>query len=416
MIFNPRILRAMGKALIYAGLICIVLGIILALTGVPVEAAAPLSAQVDTTYVYRHVLEDDDFLIVSRYYLIPADQVMLDSFSGITVDANGDATDMVVTNRHTYADTTDLTVTINAGDVTACCRPLADLQTIQCTDIPSGTLAAGTYTAEIEYLGGWDAYSGNAVLYQLIDHDAAVDSQRTLPSTGYGVVALYKAAGHGITWADVDIAAKVVPSPSLWVDGISYSQAPTFRATADQTATATQLDTDFRELLRLIEQGDATVAASDYVTNDGITSAGRAVLEAAFSPVGVVIPDSFMPASNNPFHGFTPEPTSFVGAMDAATEAEGIVEAWKYHDSGIGRWTFGAIVIGISAIATAVGMLVFTARLTGAPSWPLALIAVQFIFTMGWLIGAVSWQWAGISAVLLLTPGLIWLVKDKVFA
>lgn len=155
-----------------------------------VLAAAPLPVQLDDTIAFRHLLEDHDFLVLSRYRLQPSEETATDTFTSVTVDAGDDADPMVLTNRHNRTDTTSMTVQEDSGptDITSTCTLGADRVTVTC--INTG-LGAGTFNFTITYLNGWDSYSGSDVIYRLLDQTSTLVAERTVPSTGFALVGLY---------------------------------------------------------------------------------------------------------------------------------------------------------------------------------------------------------------------------------
>ena len=408
---NARKIRKLGLAALLFGLLCAA-----AWAPSSAHAADPLSVGVDgTTYAYQDVIEDGDFLVITRYSLVPDQFALQDAYASVDVDADGDADIMALTNRHYYTDTTSMLVEINDTDVTDYCRIGSDGVTITCTDIPSGTVAAGTYDAEVDYVGGWGAYDGSAVFYQLYDDEADLKAQKTLPATGYGMIGLYQAAGHGMTWSDADIRVDLVPSPTLWLTGETESSSPLFCGVCTTTAaTKAQLETDVRQMLQALEADNPAIAPGDYVTNVGFTDAAYELLQSAWLPITTLLDTAFASRGANPFEAVTPGPTSWVATKEAEAGAEGIAGAWDNLAPGLGGDVMGGILFAILGGAGAIGILVVTHRVTGEAAWPLALASTWFVFSLGALVDAVPWQWAGFAAIFLITPGLIWIVREKV--
>jgi len=173
--------------------IALLLAVAAALLAGLVSAAAPIGVQIDQTLAFRHLLESHDLLVLTRYRLLPASQTATDTFSSITVDGSGDVVDCCrLTNRHTYTDTTSMSVVEDAGPttITSFCTLGADQQQVTCL----GTgLGAGAHDFTITYKAGWDAYAGTDALYQLVNQSAVVVTQRTVQDTGYALVGLYVA-------------------------------------------------------------------------------------------------------------------------------------------------------------------------------------------------------------------------------
>lgn len=383
----------------------IVLSVALALAGVlgTLWAAAPLAVGLLDVQIYRHVLETGDWLVLGRYELIPTTPSNLNLSDGVTADVTSGDFDQPVTltNRVVSTSVADFTVTVDAdsSDITSTCTLQTDSSSIDCT---TTGLADGSHALTVAYRGGWTAYGGTDAFYRLVDGSTVVD-QRTLPATGYRLVALYLDAAavtaNSLTWADAGITVQLRASPVLWDVPDTDSVTPTWNATADLDATVNTLTTGLRNMLRALEVADPDISTGDYVTPTGIPDAGLTVAQDAFASFPRAIPEAFLSTAFIAFEDRdATETPAFVTTIETAAGASTIGTNWTDVGNlfgGISGGAAGTIVFSIIALIVGiVGLVRFQ-----APA--ITVFAVWVVFTLGWLLGAMADVWVFMPAALL---------------
>ncbi len=464
-IFNPKRI-----------ILLFVIALIFLLGRTIVFAAVPLPVVLEETFAYRNVLERHDFLALSRYRLAiePDPRAASDTFTGFAVDGSGNVQDMVLVNRHSQGDTTNMVVTEDGGPttITGFCTLAGDRRTVSC----DGTgLGAGTFTFTITYEDGWNAYSTDAVIYSYTSN--SVTMERAVPSISYALVGLYQSTvtitdnftGNGVTTDFVltgvpfytdetgfvvtvggvaqtpvtdfthddangeidftsppaDTLAIVVQypetgdlqwgsgtatlegNPTFWSVPSSTTQAPTLRATSTVAATATQLTTDLRSMLRDLENFDPDIADGTYVVAQGITDVGQLLAVQAFSGITQAIPDAFI--SGLEFYQpdlSTPE-SGYIAGVVATAQAEEVYLAFVNLGDEFG--TTGTVAALVIFLGLFVVMVAVSVRfLPSSAVWPAVLVGMISLMFVGVFIGMVPPLWLFLGVGLLFAAGALW--------
>ena len=136
---------------------------------IPSYAAAPLSVQLYQPEIFRHVLEDNDWLIVARAYLVTTSQPGFDDSFSVVV-SGGDFEDTIqlvdrVVETGTNSRTGDWAVVANTTDITTSCELFDDLVTIDC--VTTG-LGDATYSVVVTYRSGWSGYKPSDITFSLL--------------------------------------------------------------------------------------------------------------------------------------------------------------------------------------------------------------------------------------------------------
>ncbi len=367
------------------------------------EAADPLDVVLQEAQAYRHVLETGDWLVLGRLYLTPDSSTgNTDSFSVSTT--GGDFDDPVVVSNK-VVETTDADFIVTETGVptvlTSFCTLGQDDQTIDC----EGTgLANNTYTVEVEYRMGWDAYSETDVFVRLTDTGTPVAETRS-PAGTYTLTGLYLTASDvstlALTWGDANILLNALGSPNLWDTPADVDAVIDWNATADMDATETTLQADLLAYLTALELDDPAVSSGDYVTPNGITTTGAVVAARAFSRIQDVVPNAFLSFEVNQFPDAVSTPTASVvvdiEAAVASTTVFALVQ--DIHPAAGGFFTFLASVI----LAGGLWM--------GTKSLPVAGGGWFVAITGGWLLFAIPFQLVFIPAAAIVAIAFVWVAK-----
>ena len=369
------------------------------------QAADPLPLQLEDAQAFRHVLETGDWLILGRLTMAPDSSTgNTDSFS---VATTGGAFDdpIVLTNRVIHTPGTDYTVTETGvpTDLTSFCTLGQDDTTISC----AGTgLADASYTIEVEYRMGWDAYQSSEVFVRLVEADpATILAERSSPNGTYTLAGLYLTSSDvatlGITWGDSDILLNALASPNLWDTPADVAAVIMWDSSADADATETALTAELQQYLVELEQADPAVSSGYYVTPAGITLAGAVVATRAFSLIQTAVPRAFVSYEVNPF------PTA------VATAAKSLVDGIESDISASAAYVnFQAIHPAFGGLFTFVVSVIVAAGLwMSTKSMPVAGGGWWVVITAGWLLFALPFQLVFIILALLLAAGFMWIGK-----
>src|SRR3972149_3615069 len=159
------------------------------------QAAAPLNLILHNGVIFRHVLELNDRLVLTRLSLIPASQTAFADTFTVSV-AGGDFDDPVtLVNRVnvTGAFATDVVVVAGSTTITSSCQLLQDEQTVNC--LATG-LSDASYSVTVTYRSGWSAYSAQDVFIRKLS-GATIVAERAGARVGCGLVGLYLTASGG---------------------------------------------------------------------------------------------------------------------------------------------------------------------------------------------------------------------------
>jgi hypothetical protein len=302
----------------------VVLGGLLALLAVmPVYAASPLTFQVATPQMFRHVLELDDWLLLTPVYLIPTTQAgFVDS--PFAVNTTGGALDdpIVLTNRVvvTGAASDFAVVADGTTTITSSCTLAGDGQTMDC----AGTgLGNGAHTLAVTYRSGWNAYDEDSVLFQLRDV-AAVKATGTSGMGGCGLVGIYltkaQVTASLMAWAGGTVNLRAIASPTLWATPYSITKTVfTWHSDLTMAATQTTLAASLTTMLRNIESNSSCdVDKGTYVATTGITPAGAVIALEGFSQIVNAVPNAFQQSLQYPQTAVTPQAFSQAANIDTA--------------------------------------------------------------------------------------------------
>ncbi len=365
------------------------------------EAADALTFRLEQAEAFRHVLEDGDWLILARLYLVPAEQTQLtDTFTVSTT--GGDFDDPVTLTNSIYVTSgTDFVVEADSTDITTACGLGQDLKTINCT---TTGLADNSYTVVVEYRSGWNAYSGRDVFVRL-DDTGTVLVERTAADVGYALVGVYMNAADvtalAVTWGDVNITLQALGTPNEWTTPHTVTATITWQATADQDATEVTLTAQLLNMLATIEQDDAAVGSGDYIQPAGITDAGLQLSIDAFSLIRSAVPEAFLTANISPFPTAVSTPNaSAVEAIDTATEATSLYSDFQDLHPMAGLLTTLLVSIGVG------GLFFVKTRSSalGALTWWVAMMG-------GWLLFAIPFPLVFIPAAAIIAALFGWLAR-----
>ncbi len=387
----------------------LVLGVAVLFAG-QASAAAPLGLELRQVEIFRHVLDDDDWLVLARFHLVPTSAITFsDSFASVSVTSEAFDDPVTLTNRVIETTGADYTVTADSTDITSYCALEDDLMTIDC----AGTgLGDDTYSVVIDYRSGWLAYSGSDALVRLWDDSTLIDEEGT-PDTGFMMVGAYLSANDvtdaGISWEGANISLEASASPVLWASPSSQTVTSiTWHGTATQAETEVDLTITVRDMLRRLEVSDPDIDTADYVAVNGITEPGAVIATNAWPLIPLAIPESFLTTSFNPFGDYEAADTSLVDTIETDIASTDVAGAWTSLGNllgGISGHAAGGLVFSILAIVVA-GVIV-----TKVESPGIALIAAWSIIMTGWLLGALPAFWVFLPAGLIGGYGLLRLSK-----
>ena len=369
------------------------------------QAADPLTLQITDAQVFRHVLETDDWLVLGRLYKAPDSSTgNTDSFT-VTTTSGAFDDPIVLTNRVIHTPGTDYTVTETGvpTDLTSFCTLGQDDTTISC----AGTgLADASYTIEVEYRMGWDAYQSSEVFVRLVEADpATILAERSSPNGTYTLAGLYLTSSDvatlGITWGDSDILLNALASPNLWDTPADVAAVIMWDSSADADATETALTAELQQYLVELEQADPAVSSGYYVTPAGITLAGAVVATRAFSLIQTAVPRAFVSYEVNPFPtAVATASRSLVVAIETqVANTTTFINFQAVHPASGGLFTF------IISVAVAAGLWVQTR------SMPVVGGAWWVVITAGWLIFALPFQLVFITMAGIIALGFMWVGK-----
>ena len=367
------------------------------------QAADPLPLQIADAQAFRHVLEDNDWLILGRLYLVPDTSIgNTDTFTVATT--GGDFDDpIVLTNRVVHKTAADFIVTETGVPtaLTSFCTLGQDDQTIDC----EGTgLADGSYTVVVEYRMGWDAYTQTDVFVRLVE-TATVRAERSAPSGTYSLAGVYLTAADvttlGITYGDRNIVLNALASPNLWAVPADEDVVIMWDLSTTQTATAAVLTTQLQAYLTQLELADPAISSGDYVSVGGITRAGAVVANRAFPRFQSAIPTAFVS-----FELDASAPLILTPKVSVITAVEqGRATSTVFITFGAIHPAAGGFVTFLISLLVAGGMWVSTKSIPVAGGgWFVVIFA-------GWLMFNLPFQLVFITAAAIIAVGFMWVGK-----
>ena len=377
------------------------------LMAMPVHAADPLAFSVARVEVFRHVLEDDDWLILARLYLLPlTSTAYADVFEITTTDGDFDDP-AVLTNRVHVTGAEDFLVSADTTDVTDYCYLEQDSQTVNCE---STGLANATYDVTVTYRSGWSAYRAGDVFVRMI-HSSTIVAERKAARLGYGLIGIYLTADdidtYSLTssWSAVDIGLRIIASPLLWSSPASIAvPINTWNSTSSMAATKLVLEDRLRVYLGQIEEDNDDLSPGDYVQIDYITDAGTTISREAFSMIQSSIPEAFASSRINPFPTAITTPSkSMVTAVETAAAGTNVFTAMEDVNPSAGLYV------------TLLGSLILAAVVYVATKSPYLGPMTWFATMMGgWLLFAIPFALVFIPAAAFSAIGFMYISK-KVF-
>ncbi len=356
---------------------------------VPSYAAAPLNLYFYQAEIFRHVLEDDDWLVVGRAHVAPTSQTGdYDSFS--VVVSSGDFQDSIqIVNRVVETGTDDWAVVADSTDITTSCKLFDDLVTIDCV---STGLGDATYDVTVTYRSGWSSYAPSDVTFSLLQ-GATINEIATVPNTGYIIAAMYFSAAQvtseGLVWNDGTQQIRLNASPLYWDNpGSATASISEWHSTASQADTETELTAAARAMLLQLEVADIdSTSPGDYVGSSGITDAGREILTQAWHLFPLAIPEALVTSSFNPFQEFNPSGgTSFWDTITANAAATDVGLVWADLGTELGGVSGYVAGAGVFLILAFIASVLVIAKLH---SGGLAFFASAIVMMVGVLLGAV---------------------------
>ena len=370
-----------------------------------VRAADPLPLQLADGQAFRHVLETNDWLVLGRLYKTPGTSTgNTDSFT-VTTTSGAFDDPIVLTNRVGQTTAVDFIVTETGVPtiLTAFCALDQDEQTIDCT----GTgLADASYTVEVEYRMGWDAYLSSDVIFRLYESDTATTlSERASPAGDYTLAGVYLTAAQvtalGVTWGDSDILLNTLASPNLWDTPADVTTVITWDTSATSDATETALTAAVQSYLVKLENDDPNVEPGDYVGTNGITLTGAVIAGRAFSLIQSAIPQAFASFEANVFPtAIATASTSMLDAVDAARAATAVYVTFQNIHPALG----GALVFILSVLTTGLLMIKFKSTAVASSGW-------LVVFIGGWLIFNIPFQLVFITMAAIIALGFAYIGK-----
>ena len=367
-------------------------------------AADPLPLQIADGQAFRHVLETDDWLFLGRMYKNPATSIgNTDSFT-VTTTSGAFDDPIALTNKVDVTTAADFIVTETGVPtvLTAFCTLGEDDQTIDCT----GTgLADSTYTIEVEYRMGWDAYLASDAFFRVFNSPTVL-AGRSSPNGNYTLAGLYLTAAEvtalGATWGDAAILIQALASPNLWNTPADVT-APitTWHRTATVAATVPLLTTAVQSYLITLENDDPDVAAGTYVGTAGITLTGSIIAARAFSRIQSAIPQAFSSFEVNVVPTVIATPAkSVVDALDTIKTSTSVYITFQGIHPAIG----GALVFVLSLGAAGGLWVKFKSSAVAGSSW-------LGIFVAGWLTFNIPFQLVFFTLAVLVALGFLFIGK-----
>lgn len=223
----------------------------------------------------------------------------------------------------------------------------------------------------------------------------------------------------GVRWGSANARARLMGSPTLWTAPSTKTQPFTWRSTATQAATKTQLETDLKQQLRYLEIDNGAVDTGDYVDGAYITDAGRSIAMSAWASLIAVIPTAFQTSEFNPVTPWVTKPASLSDALAtaAATTAVGQAASGLGTDVlGQGGATFGLAFTVVASVVAVIGVLMVTGKTGGSGGLQvgLSVAAVWLVFFFGMLIGWTPDLWFWLATAVLLGGGLLELFRGRI--
>ena len=370
-----------------------------------VHAADPLPLQISDGQAFRHVLEANDWLVLGRLYKTPATSTgNTDTFT-VTTTSGAFDDPVALTNRVDQTDAADFIVTETGVPtiLTSFCTLDQDEQTIDCT----GTgLADSSYTVEVEYRMGWDAYLSSDVMFRLYESDTATTlSERASPAGDYTLAGVYLTAAQvtalGVTWGDSDILLNTLASPNLWDTPADVTTVITWDTSATSDATETALTGAVQSYLVKLENDDPNVEPGDYISTSGITRTGAVIAGRAFSLIQSAIPQAFASFEANVFPtAVATASTSMLDALDAGRTSTAVYTTFQSIHPALG----GALVFVLSVLTAGGLMIRIKSTAVASSGW-------LVVFIGGWLIFNIPFQLVFITLAAIIALGFMYIGK-----